>query len=79
LNDPFAPLQIPVVVGPLTIPDKEIAALFLQTFKFSPAFTVGALVKFITTVSFTWLQFPLFEEFKIKLTEPAAISEAFGV
>jgi len=51
LKDPAAPLQIPVVVGPVTKPDKDMAALFLQTVKLKPASTAGALVKLITSAS----------------------------
>ena len=53
LNDPLAPLQIPVVVMPETNPDNETAALFLQAIKFNPAFTVGAFEKLMINVSFT--------------------------
>ena len=44
---PVPPLQIPVVVVPETIPDKAVAALFLQDERSRPALTVGALLKII--------------------------------
>ena len=53
LNEPEPPDQIPVVVGPDTTPDKTEFILFLQTDKFNPAFTTGALVMLIITLSVT--------------------------
>jgi len=79
LNDPETPLQIPVVVGPVTNPETVAEALFWQTVMLVPALTIGALVKLIMMSSTVWLQLPLFVEIRVKLTEPAAISAALGV
>ncbi|MBK6985065.1 MAG: hypothetical protein IPH32_10080 [Bacteroidetes bacterium] len=53
LNVPEPPVQIPVVVGPDTIPERTAVALFLQADKSTPAFTVGGFVKLIKTLSVT--------------------------
>ena len=45
LKEPAPPLHTPVVVGPLTIPDKAVAGLLAQENKAAPASTVGAAVK----------------------------------
>ena len=79
LKDPDAPLQMPVVVGPDTKPESTAVALFLHAVKFGPAFTVGAFVKLIITLSTVCLQLPLLVDVKVKLTVPAAISDALGL
>jgi hypothetical protein len=75
---PVPPDQIPVVVGPDTIPERTLYALFLQENKSIPAFTEGAVVNTIKTLSFTCEQFPLLVDVKIKFTEPELISLALG-
>jgi hypothetical protein len=51
----------------------------LQVSKSIPAYTEGAVVKLIKTLSFAMAQLPIFVEVKIKFTNPALISEALGV
>ena len=53
LKDPEPPDQIPVVVPPDTDPERTETILFLQENKSIPAFTDGAVVNTIKTLSFT--------------------------
>ena len=47
VKEPAPPDQIPVVVGPETVPDKTVSGLFLQVDRFTPALVIGALVYII--------------------------------
>ena len=79
VNVPVPLDQIPVVVVPDTTPERAVAALFLQEDKSIPALTTGALLIIIITWSTTWLQLPLPDEVKDKLTTPDVTSAAVGI
>lgn len=75
---PVPPLQTPPAAT-VTIPFKEMSALFTQAVELPPALAVGPAVKVSSTSSGTALQFPLPVVVRVSVAEPLAISAADGV
>ena len=61
------------------VPERAAFELLAHTVLSTPAFTVGAGVMVILTLSETAVQFPLPVEVSVSVTEPAVISAAEAV
>ena len=76
-KDPAPPLHTPPVAT-VTLPLNTTFALFAQRVTSTPAFAVGAAVKFNTIASDTATQLLLPVVVNTRVTEPFAISVAVG-